>query len=111
MKRSILVAAAAALAFSAVTASADSWAASPRSRIVRYDDLDLNTNSGVAALYGRVRASAMVVCGAIPNIRWLSVHAEYAQCVRLTIENAIGTVDNATLKQYARAVERRATAS
>ena len=43
-------------------ADATAFADSARQSVVRYDDLDLNSEAGALALYGRVEAAARRVC-------------------------------------------------
>jgi UrcA family protein len=99
MKRSIFLTAAAVLLLSQV--HADAAEASPASTVVNYSDLDLNASDGAAALYGRLRLGARVVCGAAPDIRRFRAHDVFQACVRDAMAAAVATVDSQTLSQYA----------
>lgn len=75
----------AALSFSCFsTALAQTpWTADDGARkaIVRYDDLDLSSPSGVAALKQRVAAAARTVCGPEPSLRELKNSDDFRACV------------------------------
>jgi UrcA family protein len=73
-----------------------------RSVTVRYYDLNLNNQEGVASLYGRIHAAALDVCkqaeGAqlVNHVFW----SEWNECVAHAITNAVKDVHNEKLSTY-----------
>jgi len=71
-----------------------SHAASPDnvpSRVVDYQDLDLNSNAGVQALYRRIHFAADQVCGRADS-RELARSQVKKACVERAVSDAIATV-------------------
>jgi UrcA family protein len=67
-----------------------------RTVTVRYSDLNLNTEVGVAALYNRIRHAAEQVCGKVDSLR-LDEVATARPCVNHSIASSVGAVGNAQL--------------
>ena len=64
---------------------------------VSFNDLNLNTMSGLDSLYMRVESAAHRVCG-VENIRVsLDILRIQRACVSSSIDNAIGQIGNARL--------------
>ena len=105
--RSAPARAVAALAITALTsaglnsiAHADSLL-EPRSVTVHFEDLDTNNAHGAAVLYGRIRAAAEDVCGALANDRSLTLLARHSRCVEGAIGAAVAKVYRPLLTDYA----------
>jgi UrcA family protein len=60
---------------------------------VKYGDLNLSNEKGVAALYGRIERAATVVCGASPLPAPLAFKRASEQCRAETIAAAIKAVN------------------
>ena len=67
-----------------------------RSVVVRYGDLDLSRDEGVAVLYGRLRSAARRVCSEA-NIRDLKVLTEVRQCHDAALTKAVASAGNTRL--------------
>ena len=65
-------------------------------RTVRYADLDLGTQAGVATLYNRIRLAAEEVCGGVGSPE-LARAAVAKACVDRAIAGAVHGVNNARL--------------
>jgi UrcA family protein len=69
---------------------------------VRYHDLNLNNREGVANLYERIHAAAVVVCKSeegpqlVNRVFW----SEWNACVNHAVANAVHTVHNENLSAY-----------
>lgn len=66
---------------------------------VRYDDLNLSTNAGVAALYARLRGAALRACSPLDS-RQLSLTARYRVCVDDAMSTAVAELNHPRLSQY-----------
>jgi UrcA family protein len=66
------------------------------SRVVRFDDLNLRADAGVARLYDRLRVAARQVCGASYTTN-LYAKTSYRRCVSETLSRAVAEVDVAEL--------------
>ncbi|HEX4387657.1 MAG TPA: UrcA family protein [Steroidobacteraceae bacterium] len=86
------------LAFVAAVATANTLDA-PAQRVVKFDDLNLATSSGVARLYSRIRSAAREVCEpvAVWNVAVLLARQE---CMQRAIEQAVDDVNDPMLKSY-----------
>ncbi len=75
---------------------------------VRYTDLDLGKEAGVAKLYGRLRNAAEQVCssGAGPSPLFLS--SSLRACVTAALDQAIANVDRPAVTAYHAAKASRA---
>ena len=93
--------AAAALGAALIVASAtNAFAATPDEAAptvrVSYHDLNLSTDEGTAALYGRIVSAAYKVCQ-VSDIRDLHQAAAAAQCREQAIARAVRDIDNPRL--------------
>lgn len=75
----------------------------PRSVTVHFEDLNINSARGAAALYQRIRHAAEDVCGDPSPQRWLALSSRYATCVRGAIAGAVARVNRPTVTEYAAA--------
>lgn len=100
MNKYLLPLAALALA-GAVTATANATVSrrDTNSVVVRYGDLDLNSQKGVARLHKRIRNAAESVCGSL-DTRILGLRDAYDQCVSEAASNAIAAVANENLSNF-----------
>lgn len=62
--------------------------------VVRYSDLNLNSNDGARVLYARLSAAADEACGREPSARELKARMQYKACYDRTLEKAVGKVGN-----------------
>jgi UrcA family protein len=69
---------------------------------VSYADLDLTTEAGVGALYGRLRNAAQHACGGRPD-RTLRRLAHWRACYEASIDRAVAQIDRPALASYHRA--------
>lgn len=96
--RTLVTSLAAVVSFSCFSAAAaqTAWTAADgiRQTSVRYDDLDLSSPAGVAALKVRVDRAARTVCGPEPGIRELRWSGEFRDCV----SRATGSAGRATVE-------------
>lgn len=86
----------AALALCGVAAAATH---SENSVVVRYDDLNLNSQTGVASLHKRIYNAARTVCRPLET-RILSLHEAYDQCVDDAIASGVVSVGNPNLTNF-----------
>jgi UrcA family protein len=93
----LLAAAAAAISLgsAAVAAHADP-AVDAAARTVHYSDLNLNTQTGVATLYGRIRNAAQLVCGNV-DPRRLDEAASAKACIDKAVSSSVAAVNNPKL--------------
>ena len=87
----------AALALSGL-ATAGTPADTP-SVVVKYGDLNLTSQAGIARLHKRISNAAESVCSQLDR-PFLSLQAAYRECVADAIEQGIATVDNSNLSQF-----------
>jgi UrcA family protein len=81
------------------SASAGVGAGDAPSVTVRYGDLNLTSQEGIASLYGRIRNAAAAVCSALDGrdrMREMLWH----DCYNHAVANAVQTVHNETLSAY-----------
>ncbi|NLG76216.1 MAG: UrcA family protein [Xanthomonadaceae bacterium] len=71
----------------------------PRTRTVRFADLDLDKTEGAATLFSRIRAAARSVCDEHRS-RELIRQQRYIACIDLAVANAVARVDEPTLTEY-----------
>lgn len=88
----------AALALSGL-ASASTRTTELNSVVVRYGDLNLNSQAGIARLHKRISNAAESACNQLET-RILGLRSAYEQCVEEAIANGVAAVDNANLSQY-----------
>lgn len=77
-------------------------AAGPRdanSVVVRYADLDLDTQAGIASLHRRIVNAAESVCSPLET-RILGLREAYDACVANAASDGIAAVGNASLTRY-----------
>jgi UrcA family protein len=69
---------------------------------VRYHDLNLNTPEGIANLYERIHAAAVVVCKSVegPQLVNRVFWSEWNACINHAVANAVHTVHNEKLSAY-----------
>ena len=69
--------------------------------VVKYDDLDLDTDRGAAELYNRIHAAAVHVCKlSEPPFFLRTDPSEWHSCVDHTIASAVKAVHNKKLSAY-----------
>lgn len=71
-----------------------------RSKVVKYDDLNLSTQAGVERLYTRIRSAARTVCGPTYGASLATAPATSARrrrCMDDAIASAVKQVDNTIL--------------
>jgi len=90
----LLTIAALCLAGAANAATADS-----SSVVVRYGDLNLNSQAGVASLHKRIRNAAESVCSPLEN-RALALRDAYNGCVKDAVSNGVAAVANQNLSNF-----------
>jgi UrcA family protein len=66
---------------------------------VGYSDLNLNSRSGVAALYRRLRVASDQVCAPFDG-RDIERKLRYDQCRRTALKDAVAKVNNPALTAY-----------
>jgi UrcA family protein len=69
--------------------------------VVKYGDLNLDSQAGIAALHARLRQAAETVCEAYDS-RVLGLREEYQRCISDALTNSVGAVGNQNLTQYHR---------
>jgi UrcA family protein len=67
--------------------------------VVRYADLNLDSQAGIASLHKRIRNAAESVCSPLET-RILGLRKAYAECVETAVTDGIVAVGNANLTQY-----------
>ena len=69
---------------------------------VRYHDLNLDSQKGVADLYERIHAAAVVVCKSAegPQLVNRVFWSEWNDCINHAVANAVHTVHNEKLSAY-----------
>jgi UrcA family protein len=71
----------------------------PVSRVVRYGDLDLSRDSGVATLYSRINSAARAVCEPL-DVMLLKVLRERFDCRQDAVARAVADVNSPALTSY-----------
>jgi UrcA family protein len=69
--------------------------------VVRYGDLNLNSQAGVASLHKRIRNAAESVCSELHN-RVLVLRDIYDECVSHAVTNGVTAVANPNLSNFHR---------
>jgi UrcA family protein len=69
---------------------------------VRYHDLNLDSQEGIANLYERIHAAAVVVCKSAegPQLVNRVFWSEWNACINHAVANAVHTVHNEKLSAY-----------
>jgi UrcA family protein len=88
----------AALALSGIAAAGSS---DSNGVVVRFGDLNLNSQAGVASLHKRIRNAAESVCSALET-RVLGLRDAYDQCVDEAVRNGVAEVANSNLTNFHR---------
>ena len=86
----------AALALCGVSAASTRYV---ESVVVRYGDLNLNSNAGVAKLHKRIRNAAESVCGDL-NSRVMGLRDGFDACVHEAVTNSVAAVGNPNLSNF-----------
>jgi UrcA family protein len=81
--------------FGAASAIAKDYDA-PRTQTVKYDEYDLNSEQGAAALYAHLRAASKEVCAPLDG-RELRQHAAWKACYKEALSNAVLNVNRDTV--------------
>ena len=76
----------------------------PRSLIVKYEELDLTSSQGAAALYARLRSASKTVCAPLQG-RELRQHTAFQDCYKQALSNAVVRVN----RESVTALHQRAT--
>ena len=87
------------LPLAALALSGLATAAPTNSVVVKYGDLNLNSQAGIARLHKRIANAAESVCDPLET-RILSLQAAYKDCVNTAVADSVAAVDNASLSQY-----------
>jgi UrcA family protein len=69
--------------------------------IVKYGDLNLNTQAGIKNLHSRLRYAAEQVCSPL-NSRVLGLRDQYEQCVSDAVAQSVAEVGNPNLSNFHR---------
>ena len=107
MKKSILGAAVALLAYSCLPAHAAGWP-EQRSIAVHVGDLDLAKTDGMRALFGRLHIAARQACSSVDSGSSLIYISVYRACVHDALRTAVAKLDNPTFTSYV--AQRQSTA-
>ena len=84
---------------SALAASVATLEEPPASRVVKYGDLDLSHNAGVAALYSRIRSAAREVCEPMDAVIMKMLRLRY-DCRQEAVARAIDDINSPALTSY-----------
>jgi UrcA family protein len=74
--------------------------AAPPSAVVKFGDLNLNSDAGIAALYKRIHRAAQGVCALPDDGMNLEVRAQELKCQSEAESRAVGSIHNAALSAY-----------
>ena len=85
-----------ALAVSGIAAASSHDA---NSVVVRFGDLDLNSQTGVARLHKRIRNAAESVCSQL-DTRILGLRDAFDECVKEAVSNGVAAVANSKLSSF-----------
>ena len=96
MNRFLIAATSVALSLSMLNATA-----APDAQVVRYGDLDPDSDRDTAALYQRLRMAARGVCGPSLSQRAASDRILFENCVESSIIAAARKIDRDLLIEYA----------
>ena len=67
--------------------------------VVKYGDLNLNSQAGIASLHKRIRNAAESVCNALET-RILGLREAYDTCVAEAVNSGVTAVGNVNLTQF-----------
>jgi UrcA family protein len=99
LKVSVLGAMVAVLASPLGAFAASSSLEDPAFRVVRFADLDLSRNSGVAALYSRIKSAAREVCQPLDSLSVKLLRAQY-DCLQDAVARAVVEVNSPALTDF-----------
>jgi len=68
--------------------------------VVRFGDLNLNSQTGVASLHKRIRNAAESVCGPLETRILGPLRDAYDVCVKEAVSNGVAAVDNPNLTNF-----------
>jgi UrcA family protein len=94
----VAIAAVAATSVGAVTTGADAAEPTAPTRVVRYNDLNLNKPTDVAVLYKRIQSAAEQVCGDAHSRQLAEAMAAKA-CVREAVYASFHSMNNVKMAQ------------
>ena len=77
---------------------------------VRYGDLNLNSQAGIASLHKRIRNAAESVCSQLET-RILGLRGAYDQCIDQAVAEGVTAVGNANLTHFHTAKARNLVAA
>lgn len=72
---------------------------------VVFQDLDLTNSSGIATLYGRLRAASVEVCRPLES-KLVEGHFRHRDCVKSALDEAVAQVGKPSLTAYHQAKAR-----
>lgn len=87
------------LAALALSGIASAGARDTHSVVVKFGDLNLNSQTGIANLHQRIRNAARSVCGPL-DTRNLALRAAYTSCVEEAVAGGVAAVGNSSLTQF-----------
>jgi UrcA family protein len=67
--------------------------------VVRYGDLNLNSQAGISRLHKRIRNAAESVCDQL-DTRILGLQSAFKECVSDAVDSGVAAVDNVNLSQF-----------
>ena len=96
-----------------VIGAAHASSANPPTAVVRYDDLDVSTTRGSAALLGRLQSAARLVCSDFEylggNDRPLSLRVAlpelHEECLHQAVDGAVATINRPEFSAYVASVK------
>ena len=77
----------------------NNWHADVVTQIVRFRDLNLQSDEGVAMLYQRLVGASQLVCAPLPDARELKMRTIWATCQKTALSRAVAEVDQPRLYQ------------
>ena len=69
--------------------------------VVKYGDLSLDTQAGVASLHARLKSAARYVCSSLDS-RVLGLREQFDRCVSDAVKQSVAAVGNEDLSRYHR---------
>ena len=72
-----------------------------RSVTVHFEDLDINSTPGAAALYKRIQGAAAFVCNDLGSSRSLVYLGRYKTCVHGAVSVAVARINRPAMTEYA----------
>lgn len=71
--------------------------------VVQYDDLNLNSGTGIKSLYARLENAADQACGGKPDLKELRMMTQYRACYQAALDRAVDKIGNRNLHGLHRA--------